>query len=276
MKKRENDSTFRLLTALAASLALGMLATTAQAGLLGYWNFNEASGNALDSSGNGFTGTLTGPASRVAGPSGFGNAMSFGSHGYVDVLNSAASSLGLLNTNYTITFWVKSNGAPSGYGGLVNKYTDADTNGYSLRCLETPEQGYADGKIIAYANTEIRPVEAPFGQEQWDYFSLVVSGLGEYTYPIQDFYRNGAWVSGGVYSRALLTNNTANLTFGNSNLEQEADGWNFNGSLDEIRIYDEALGVAAIQALMVPVPEPAAMTLLVWGVMAFRRHRKNP
>jgi hypothetical protein len=271
MKRQENNSTFLVLTAVLVSLVLGMLTTTAQAALVGYWNFNETSGNALDSSGNGFTGTLTGPASRIAGPSGFGNAMSFGYHGYVDITNSATSSLNLLDTNYTITFWVKSNSSPSDVGALVSK--NSGTDGYAVRYFQTAEAGYDYGKISTRANTENWYVTTPVGQNEWDYFSVVVYKAGVLAErAVQELYKNGVLVNA-FYSNTLLES-ADNLTFGNG-LQQQGAGWTFDGSLDEIRIYDEALSVTAIQSLMTPVPEPAATTLLVLGAITLLCHRKK-
>ena len=60
-------------------LALGLVLTSAaQAGLVGWWRFNEGSGDsAQDSSGNNHDGTLLGTPEWVAGPDGFGGALAF-------------------------------------------------------------------------------------------------------------------------------------------------------------------------------------------------------
>ena len=61
------------------ALLLGMVPTrVADADLVGWWRFNEGSGNtANDSSGNDHHGTIIGTPEWVVGPDGFGGALAF-------------------------------------------------------------------------------------------------------------------------------------------------------------------------------------------------------
>jgi len=84
----------------------------------GLWHFNEVSGNALDSSGNGNTGTPTG-TSIVTGM--FGNSRSFnGTSDYIDVPGT-----GTLNftKDFTLEAWIKT----SDTGNVRNILTYGDT-----------------------------------------------------------------------------------------------------------------------------------------------------
>ena len=45
-----------------------------------------------------------------------------------------------------------------------------------------------------------------------------------------------------------------------------------NGAIDDVRIYNRALSAAEVEAL---VPEPATMSLLVWGGLALLRRRRS-
>jgi hypothetical protein len=60
-------------------LAFGIVLTSAaQAGLVGWWSFEDGSGDiAYDSSGNDHHGTLLGTPEWVLGPEGFGGALAF-------------------------------------------------------------------------------------------------------------------------------------------------------------------------------------------------------
>ena len=69
----------QLIYLISFALLLGMVPTNeVQAELVGWWRFNEGSGDiATDSSGNDHHGTLLGTPEWVAGPDGFGGALSF-------------------------------------------------------------------------------------------------------------------------------------------------------------------------------------------------------
>jgi len=69
----------KLICLVSFVLALGIFLTSAaQAGLVGWWRFEEGSGNiANDSSGNGHHGTILGTPEWVSGPEGFGGALAF-------------------------------------------------------------------------------------------------------------------------------------------------------------------------------------------------------
>ena len=76
----------KLICLVSFVLAFGMVLTSiAQAaGLVGWWRFNEGSGDtADDSSGNGHHGTLLGNPEWVVGPEGFGGALAFDPDGCV-------------------------------------------------------------------------------------------------------------------------------------------------------------------------------------------------
>lgn len=89
-------------------------------GVVGYWNLDEASGNAADSSGNGFTLTNTGTVTYGAGL--LNNAANFGNPNTTRKL--ARSSI-ITGGNITIHTWVKLNTAiSSGSWGLFEQEDD--------------------------------------------------------------------------------------------------------------------------------------------------------
>ena len=101
-----------MLVACCVCLLQGPAASAAPS-VVGLWRFNEASGTtALDSSGLGHDGTLTGENGdlpvRVTGQAGFGGALQFTGYGtnhvYVSIPGAASLRIGQTATNpWTIT-----------------------------------------------------------------------------------------------------------------------------------------------------------------------------
>ena len=88
----------------------------------------------------------------------------------------------------------------------------------------------------------------------WQHHAVVKSGA-DITY-----YLNGAETSNGVITQAL--DSPQPLFFGGDN--QGADGENWQGMLDEVRIYNSALSGSEVSAL---VPEPTSSVLLLLGLL---------
>ncbi len=115
--------------------------------LVGYWKFNEGSGSvAGDSSGLGNDGTIHG-ASWVSGSPDGSTALSFdGVNDYVEVPDS--SSLDITDA-ITIEAWIKRDVGGTGYGRIVSKENDAQSNdiGYFLQLSSTGtvRLGFANG-----------------------------------------------------------------------------------------------------------------------------------
>ena len=93
------------------------LAVSAQADLVGYWNFDEGSGTvALDSSGNGLDGTLNGDPQWVVGQ--VGGALEFDGDDSVEIPHNYLLSI---TDEITITAWTYMNANASGEMAIVSK-----------------------------------------------------------------------------------------------------------------------------------------------------------
>ena len=91
------------LPAVLLCVALGVGVAPAQAGLIGYWNFDEPSGTtALDASGGGMAGTIQGTVARVVGHS-VGSALEF--NGGTQVVLNSVAAFASVNTQATVAFW---------------------------------------------------------------------------------------------------------------------------------------------------------------------------
>lgn len=97
---------------LADSTTTAAASSTLTDGLSAYWNFDQSSGNALDSSGNGNTLQLGGSPSYVSGKIKNAIALSSASSQYLDITNASQTGLGF-SGSFTIAAWIKFNSLPS-------------------------------------------------------------------------------------------------------------------------------------------------------------------
>ena len=171
-----------------------------------YWKFDEGSGStALDSSGNGWTGNLTG-ATWVSGigntPTGQGSALSFlGTSGsYVDVPYTSTSDFGNITTpgsgGFTMAAWFKAASLPP-----------STNEGYIIFA-----PGFHEGLYMAKATGNFGAIlwfsdNTPYNidsgisinDSKWHYVAMSVNDpLSKWT-----IYLDGKAVGGGTYVKAL-------------------------------------------------------------------------
>jgi hypothetical protein len=219
-------------------------------GLVGYWNFEEGGGTtAHNQSGNGNNGTLSdnGSASLPAWSSGkvgswslYFNPPSSGSQAYVTMAPvNAAQATG---TAITVGLWVDPNATQVGGGWLFRNGTNCDEN-YGLN-LNGPSGGSYSLAFTTYDNS-CNPHNVTLSgyvvpQTSWSYITLVF---------IQDTSITG-YVNG-VSQRAnsfpfISALSTSYLEFG---ANTGASTQEYNGYLDDVRIYNRALSPAEVMAL---------------------------
>jgi hypothetical protein len=200
-------------------------------GLVGYWSFNEASGNiVLDDSGNGNDGTIF-DAQWVTGVS--GSALSFdGLDDYIDYTDP------ILNTPpYSICVWVKPDSINYGYiidnGGGYNY-------GYGFYILIN-ETGYwwFGGKRQDTYHGSVR-----YQTPSTDWTFVCGTWDGEDVNNLK-LYINGQLVSGNIYTYPDPGAEPFNLKIGTSIFNMN----NFGGDIDEVRIYNRILNDAEIEEL---------------------------
>jgi len=124
LRSRIMTRTYNSLLVVSAVLAVALVsATTANAALVGYYNFDSATAN--DLSGNGNNGTLGGGKSFTADSPFSGSALSNTSGSFVTAADSA--SLQSIDDQLTLSFWVKANTAGnSDWFRMFRKGTEAN------------------------------------------------------------------------------------------------------------------------------------------------------
>jgi len=241
-----------------------LLTSTAGAGLVGWWTFDETSGMvAADSAANN-DGTLHGNPQWVAGW--VDNALKLdGAGDYVDLpIGSVVASL----TDSTIAVWANF----SGTGGAWQRLFDFGTGtaNYIYLC---PQDGAGLMHAAITANTGVWTdvtVSAGALPTGWHHVALVIDGKTKNLSILLD----GQVVANASTLYVLKDLGTTTLNYiGRS---QYADPY-FNGIVDDFRIYNEALGQDQILRVMhgetfpavKPSPSNEAMdvprdTMLAW------------
>ncbi|MBI4127699.1 MAG: DUF2341 domain-containing protein, partial [Parcubacteria group bacterium] len=198
-----------------------------ETGLVGSWHLNEGSGtSAKDSSGQLNDGTLTNGPTWTTGK--YGNGLSF--DGVNDYVGMGAISNSFISSRFTISGWFKSNATA---GGEIFKM-----------------QANAQSDTGMYVNDAARKM----GCNAWP-----SAGINSITSVTDNSWHFGTCVYDGanltLYVDGVRENSSSISTPGTS----ASAGWNigrhnagtsfFNGSIDDVRIYNRALSAAEVSSL---------------------------
>ena len=207
---------------------------SAQAGLMGYWSFNEGNGTiAKDSSGNGNDGTISG-ATWATGK--FGNALNFdGNADSVKLPNTAINGL----TDITFTAWIKTDANKS--TGIITGNKSGMDNEFLL---------FIDGGYLSpYVKNQSFLAKKKITDGLWHFIAVGRTGnTGEVL-----VYVDGQLDTRNMLPAGKLVIDPNGLWIGR---EQDCVGgcWDtnqdFQGYLDEVAIYNRVLSQAEIQAAM--------------------------
>ena len=200
-------------------------------GLVGAWSFNEGSGStAGDASGNGNTGTISNAAWTGSGK--FGHALIFnGTNARIDVPNS--SSLQLSN-GMTLEAWVDPSAVSNRWGDVIYKGRDNYYLEGSSEIGRAPAGGgiFGGGGATAFGS-------AALPANTWSYVATTYDGT------TLRFYVDGTLVSSQP-AAGMIASSTNPLQIGGDSFY----GQYFNGAIDEVRVYNNPLSSAQIQADM--------------------------
>ena len=238
---------FRQLICLASCVLILGLANGASAGLLAHWELDDGSGmTAKDSSGNGHDGTLLGDPQWVEGAIGSG-ALSFdGSDGLVEVAHD--ESLSITNA-LTIATWVKLNDLGTYYFLVCKQPSGTAQDNYPGNYEFRTESGTGDlqfghqqteGEVYVFYNST-----ASITAGQW-YHVAVTLTKGE----LVEFYIDGIPAGSAEQSTNFGVLNEEPVRIGG-----RKDGYSFfNGFLDDVYLFDQALSAVQVQKLFEGTP----------------------
>jgi hypothetical protein len=250
-----------------AVLLAGVLASSASAldpNLVAWYTFDEGSGTIAHDLAHGYNGTING-ATWAAGK--IGGGMSFdGVNDYIRVLDNPSLRF-TQDSSFTLSTWINPV-STAGQGVLLGKFqTDSKSNLFTYNMdwwLESQGIGFQAAQSgYSYVNLASPWGVAPVGS--WSHIACVYDNRN------MTIYVNGELAASGYFPYETGTN-TADNDFGigaaliSSGVEKY-----FNGSLDDIRIYNRALTAGEIKA----IPEPATLALFGLGLIALRGKRKS-
>ena len=236
-----------------------MVSGTGTIALVAAYSFDEGTGTtAVDLSGNGNNGTISGATWTNAGQ--YGNALVFnGSNSVVNVVDSPSLHL---TTAVTLEAWVFPTAAISFWKDIVYKGRD----NFYLEAGSSQSGSPAVGGTFDTSNDVAAIGTEPVASNAWTHLA------GTYDGATVRLYVNGSEVSSLAQTGSISTS-TNSLQIGGDDFFPLQF---FNGMIDEVRVYNVALTAAQIQSDMVtPVssltnapapPEPfAAWQLLYFG-----------
>ena len=271
-------ATFLLMISMCVSL-LGLRATPMEAGLVGWWTFDEAAGgDALDSSGNGQTAVSNGQTTRVDANSelgGIGLAADFSAGGnadgenFFDLGEASSSSLNPGSGGMSIAAWVKvlgngggGHGGPSavfGFGDCCASGANgaADRHALEISIDDNPQRAIFAIDTRGAGGSEAEQITSGFGATVGVWHHLVGIKRADGT---ASFHVNGGAGVGGVTDHfgsglaALEPDGTVDAASGSGPLHVQnrinigrnpfADPSGdraFNGHLGDVQLYHQEL-----------------------------------
>ncbi|MEK7634837.1 MAG: LamG domain-containing protein [Patescibacteria group bacterium] len=198
--------------------------------LVGYWKFDEGSGNVTgDSSGNNNTGSITG-ATWTSGK--LGKALNFTSsqNNYVNLGQPVSLQI---TGAMTISAWVKQ-ASLTDYNQIVSKAASSGQRGWGLRCSSSNTT--CEFHIASDTDTQIHVGSDTSGISKTGVWMHLV---GVYTPSVSlEIYKDGVLVERDIASiPASQFDQAVNASIGS----RSNASLFFDGSIDDVRIYNRAL-----------------------------------
>lgn len=214
------------------------------AGLVGAWNFDEGTGTtAADSSGNGNDGTLVGGPIWTAGK--VGTALTF--DGFDSVVRLGSAPLISPNQPFTVAYWANLRAFSQTFHIPLTLRTDTNENWRFFWTNYSVDQRFGDvtfGSRSGWTVLCARLSGSVTGQ--WHHIVVTYNGAGAFTDANFRFYDNGI-------EQALLpgersyTNDNGNSQIGM--ITSQGNIWDWDGQLDEVRIYNRVLSPLEVSQL---------------------------
>lgn len=236
-----------ILTIIFLSSALTSSHADLRNGLVGWWKFDEASGNVIDSTGRGHTGTVTG--TTVISNCKRGSCRGF--NGTSDSISLANTSAIRFTGDGTMSAFVYLDSSWSASGFIMIKNTDQSGTGHGMYLT-----------INTTRNPGINIIHTDGGAHQHTLTSTTAISLNEWVLvtgvwqtPNLLIYINGINTDTSNVGSGTLRVNTSGPGGGigaNNNSSDVAPTSRFNGRLDDVRLYNRALTTQEVKDLYMP------------------------
>jgi hypothetical protein len=219
----------------------------ASSGLVGYWSFDEGAGTtAYDSSGNGNNGTLINSPVWSAGK--YGSALTFdGTTNYVEMSNSSV----LNNANFTIEAWIFINADVNQTQARIVSKQETGSKSYSFDIFGNGYGGSTGNQLLLSIGTGATWINflstTHLSNRTWYHVAGTQEGTSSKIYINGQLDKNGT-------TATQTTDNNGVLTVGCQKQTGTSTTFFFNGTIDDVRIYNRALSQQEIQGDMA-VPE---------------------
>jgi Concanavalin A-like lectin/glucanases superfamily len=252
------------ITILYAILAYSPITQAAvTSGLVGEWLFDQ---NILDSSGNGLHGTKTNTTLTTDRFGESGAALHFDGSGWVEIQDAPVLRPA---TSWTVSAWVRPETLTSPYNErIIDKGGDdySGIPGYSL--MYTPDRRFLFGNT--WGGGDQGNIISLTQVQSSDWYSLV----GTY-----DGLNARLYINGQLEAMSPMTwsiDSTKPVQIGRFEGNINPPHWTslFNGSIDEIRIYDRAITPIEVTDLYL-IPEPTTAILTLFSGLFFIARRKT-
>ena len=221
-------------------------------GLVGYWTMDgkdtvwtsSTAATTLDKSGNNNTGTLTSMTQSIATAAGkIGQGLRFdGTNDCVDA--GLPASLDITGA-VTVSAWIKPNSSAFGKSIAAKSTVSGaqSTQQYHLYDVGTNRMGFAVGNTTAILLSQTASNAVPNGK--WSHLVGMYNGTDT-----TRFYLNGTQVDSDTSANfGALQQSGKNFNIGSTHGSTVCNAGYFNGSLDDVRVYNRALSAAEVTAL---------------------------
>ncbi|HET6379494.1 MAG TPA: LamG-like jellyroll fold domain-containing protein [candidate division Zixibacteria bacterium] len=204
-------------------------------GLVAAYAFEEGSGTTvLDVSGNGSHGSISGATRTTNGR--FGRALAFdGINDWLTVPDAPGLDL---SNGMTLAAWVNATTRPTGWRTVVAKEGSGTVVAFFLHASSSPNKQPAAGLTIGGVEQQLRG-GTRLPANTWTHLAMTYDGA------TLRLYVNGTQVASRPLTGAAVATNGPLRIGGNS-----IWGEFFRGLIDEVRVYNRALGQSEIQDLM--------------------------
>ncbi len=248
-----------LVFALIALLSLSVEAATLKA----HWEFEETSGNVLDSSGNNVTGTLSGGVTRgVEGAFAGSNAYDFSSTGFANFSDPGGQIQ--FTGSFSMAFWIN---APSQTGTLQSLFNQnhegAGVGGYASQAANNVNANDIN-LIVGLTGVGYPQVIANnVLDNDWHHIAFTIFDNGSTT--VMSSYVDGVLDQQTGAIGGTVATKSPGFTLGRGCCN---DGRFFTGKVDDFRIFSGVLEDSEVALLAGAVPESSSLVLLVMAMFA--------